>query len=292
MFHQNNGTAMGTKLAPPYACLSIGFLEETILFPKILPQYFSPQVCAHIENKYKRYMDDGFLSLPGTIDISTFLSCMNSQHPDIKFTTKTATISQSTTGDYYQSLDFLDILVILHSNGKIETEIFYKITNAHDYLEFNSQHPFHILKNIPYNLAKRIIIFTSDDKKTTKHLNDLKDWLINCNYPPDIIERSFHNAHLQGPAPCPTTKNHVIPFVSTNFANLNLSHMRNNIQEIISNSKDDHLKKVFKDTKIVLGLRQPNSLLRHLTRSKFSNLSPTEPRKGLTKCTDKRCLIC
>ena len=168
MFHQNNGTAMGTKLAPPYACLSHGFLEETILFTKILPHYFSPQVCVHIENKYKRYMDDGFLSLPGTIDISTFLSCMNSQHPDIKFTTKTATISQSTTGDYYQSLDFLDILVILHSNGKIETEIFYKITNAHDYLEFNSQHPFHILKNIPYNLAKEIIIFTSDDKKNDK----------------------------------------------------------------------------------------------------------------------------
>ena len=26
------GTTMGTKLAPPYACLSVGYLEEIILF--------------------------------------------------------------------------------------------------------------------------------------------------------------------------------------------------------------------------------------------------------------------
>ena len=30
MFLQLVGTAMGTKFAPPYACLSVGYLEETI----------------------------------------------------------------------------------------------------------------------------------------------------------------------------------------------------------------------------------------------------------------------
>ena len=34
MRHQETGTSMGTKLAPPYACLSIGYLEETVLFPE------------------------------------------------------------------------------------------------------------------------------------------------------------------------------------------------------------------------------------------------------------------
>ena len=37
MFLQLLGTAMGTKFAPPYACLSVGYLEETILFPRLLP---------------------------------------------------------------------------------------------------------------------------------------------------------------------------------------------------------------------------------------------------------------
>ena len=34
-------TATGTKFDPPYACLSVGYLEETILFPRLLPLYFT-----------------------------------------------------------------------------------------------------------------------------------------------------------------------------------------------------------------------------------------------------------
>ena len=37
MFLRLVGTAMGTKFAPPYACLSVGCLEETTLFPRLLP---------------------------------------------------------------------------------------------------------------------------------------------------------------------------------------------------------------------------------------------------------------
>ena len=40
MYHQIVGSAMGTTLAPPYACLVVGFLEETILFPRLLPSSF------------------------------------------------------------------------------------------------------------------------------------------------------------------------------------------------------------------------------------------------------------
>ena len=39
MFLQLLGTAMGIKFAPPYACLSVGYLEETfitIITPYIL----------------------------------------------------------------------------------------------------------------------------------------------------------------------------------------------------------------------------------------------------------------
>ena len=41
MFNQIIGTAMGTKCAPPYACLTIGYQEETKLFMQELPKYFS-----------------------------------------------------------------------------------------------------------------------------------------------------------------------------------------------------------------------------------------------------------
>ena len=45
MFLQLVVTAMGTKFAPPYACLSVGYLEETILFPRLLPLHFTLTEC-------------------------------------------------------------------------------------------------------------------------------------------------------------------------------------------------------------------------------------------------------
>ena len=45
MFNQIIGTAMGTKCAPPYACLTIGYQEETKLFTQELPKYFSSEEC-------------------------------------------------------------------------------------------------------------------------------------------------------------------------------------------------------------------------------------------------------
>ena len=40
MFNQVFGTATGTKCAPPYACLSIRYQEETKRFTQELPKYF------------------------------------------------------------------------------------------------------------------------------------------------------------------------------------------------------------------------------------------------------------
>ena len=54
MYHQIIGTAMGTTFAPPYACLVVGFLEETILFPRLLPSSFDLITCKIIQNHYFR----------------------------------------------------------------------------------------------------------------------------------------------------------------------------------------------------------------------------------------------
>ena len=56
MYNQVIGTAMGTKFGPPYANLSIGFLEETILFPIELPKYFSFEYCGNSKQMFKRYI--------------------------------------------------------------------------------------------------------------------------------------------------------------------------------------------------------------------------------------------
>ena len=78
-------------------------------------------------------------------------------------------------------INFLDVSVILHSDGTIETDIYYKDTNAHD----------HSKDNVPYNLPKRIFVFVSNEDKIEYRLNDLKSWLKSCKYPNILLIELF-----------------------------------------------------------------------------------------------------
>ena len=78
--------------------------------------------------------------------------------------------------------------------------LFYKETNSNDYLNYFSHHREDTKQNIPHNLAKRIIVFISDEEKMNERLSELKTWLLSCSYPLTIIEKAFFNAKLQGPA--------------------------------------------------------------------------------------------
>ena len=124
-------------------------------------------------------------------------------------------IESSTKHENKQHINFLDVTVILHKNGKIETDVFYKDTNTHDYLDYRSHHPIHVKNNIPYNMAKRIIVFVSDPEKMNIRLKEMKNWLLKCSYPENVIDKGFHNAKLQGPAPNPENKKEIMPFVTT-----------------------------------------------------------------------------
>ena len=103
-------------------------------------------------------MDDGFTPLHQSIDTVLFKNCLNSMHPRIRYTIEPAR-KTVTENENVQTINFLDITIILHENNEIETEIYYKETNSHDYLDFRSHHAKHVIENIPFNLAKRIICF-------------------------------------------------------------------------------------------------------------------------------------
>ena len=66
MLNQVFGTAMGAKCAPPYACLTLGYQEETKHFTQELLKYFSIEECELIKEVFKRYMDGGFVFLVKT----------------------------------------------------------------------------------------------------------------------------------------------------------------------------------------------------------------------------------
>ena len=49
IFNQIFGTPMGTKCAPPYVCLTIGYQGDTKLFTQELPKHFSNAECILIK---------------------------------------------------------------------------------------------------------------------------------------------------------------------------------------------------------------------------------------------------
>ena len=107
------GTAIGTKLAPPYNILFMAELEEETLNEIELKPYL-----------WWKYIDDiFFLWEHGEGKLMKFIEYLNEKHPTIKFTTEWSKIS----------IDFLDVTVSL-IGGKITTDLYVKATYCHQYL--------------------------------------------------------------------------------------------------------------------------------------------------------------
>ena len=76
--------------------------------------------------------------------------------------------------------------------------------------------------------------------------------LFHCYYI-DIIEKGFHNAKLQGPAPKLREKENVLPLVTTHYTNINFQPIVQKVKKILDETAyDDELKEIFENTQIVL----------------------------------------
>ena len=184
---QVKGTAMGTKFASAYACLTVGNLEETKLFPVIVPKYFNADTCCYIEENCFRYMDDVFIALPKEIDPYLLKNALNELDKSIGFTMELG--QKLSHPQNIKTLNFLNIKIILVEGRFVNTDIYYKETNPYKYLDFDSAHPSHIKETIPFNRAKRRIVFVSDPELVQQRLKELKEWLLDCNYPLEKFER-------------------------------------------------------------------------------------------------------
>ena len=292
MYHQEKGTAMGGPFAPFYACLTVGYLEENILFSQ-LRNIFTDHDALIIEETYKRFMDDGIIFLPDHICKDEFLKIMNALDENIIFTLE---VSEKVTlnNKELEKLNFLDMTIMVDQNGIISRDIYYKSTNTHDYLHYDSFHPKHTLNNITYSLAKKIIIFVSDPEVVEYRLSELKSWLLRCHYPEDVINRGIHNAKLQGPAPQKTKETNIITYIHPNMSNFKFNNIVKMSSNLLQNAKSDEIKKVFTNIKFVEGIKQPKNIMRTITSSHFENNRNANTEKAgiYAECKDPRCVLC
>ena len=128
----------------------------------------------------------------------------------------------------------MDIEVVLHCDSTVETDIYYKDTNTHDFLPYNIAHPKHCKDHLQYNLAKRVFVFPSKDEKSDMRLKELKNLLKDCNYPDSVINQSFYDAKLQSPAPI-TYSSKNIHFVKTYYKNTDNEILFRKIRSKMSN---------------------------------------------------------
>ena len=169
-FIQTQGTAMGTKMAPSYACLFMGVLEERILGASPL----QPKL-------WKRFIDDVFiLWTHGREKWEEFLHHLNASHATIKFV---ASVSDA-------SVPFLDVLVGLN-NGILDTDIYFKQTDSHNFLPYDSCHPTSTMKGVPLSQALRYRRICSQDRTFHIRLYQLEGFLRSAKYPVKNIKQAF-----------------------------------------------------------------------------------------------------
>ena len=150
----------------------------------------------------------------------------------------------------------------------------------------------HSRDNVPYNLAKRIIDFASNEEKIEFSLNEKQNCLKSCKYPENIINRAFRKARLEGPAPLKMNSNN-IPFVTRYYDNVNDNEKVKKIRRKFNDIQSDHLKNVFKTNNVILAQNQPKNLLRFLSKARFNTGTNNFVQlNGLFKCKDKRWTIC
>ena len=154
------GTAMGTRVAPTFACIFMGWLET-----RLLAAWTGTAV--HL---WRRFIDDIFFVWKGSEEeLKEFMVHCNSFHPTIKF-----------TFDYNletRSVDFLDIHIWIDDKGFIKTDLYQKPGKVCQLLLPSSAHPSHICKSLPLSIAYRLRRLCSLDDQSICAWQDLRQHL-------------------------------------------------------------------------------------------------------------------
>ena len=273
-YRQLRGTAIGTKMAPPYAILFLAELEEGFL----KNCKFKPEV-------WFRYIDDIFMVWThGEEKLQEFLNDLNSFHDTIKFTAESSR----------ETVNFLDVKVSL-KNGVFSTDLYVKPTDTHQFLHPSSCHPFHCKKAIPFSQALRLNRICSEDEEFENRCEDLYGWLRDRGYKHELIDDQIKRACTfdrddlltKGKPP---RKNVVSLNIEYNPAFSKLSGVLKELNCILQG--DEQHRKVFSDTPLV-GFSNGKSLKNILVRAVLPKQNSRSSNQwGSQKCGKPRCEVC
>ena len=133
-----------------------------------------------------RYGDYTFILLPYEEDVQTLLDHMNSIQPSIQFTMEKVQDNK---------LPFLDVLVTRREQG-FRSSLYRKHTFTGQYLNFNSYHPYMVMKGIVCCLQHRTKSLCSDTDEFQEDIISLRHNL-HCNNNPEDIALAPENLDMR-----------------------------------------------------------------------------------------------
>ena len=135
VLQQMYGTAIGTKFAPPYACIFMDQIETKFL-----------RIQSHQPMIWFKYIDDiFFVWTHGEEKLEEFMADFNAFNPNIQFTYESSK----------KSIAFLDLDVALY-NGRLESTVHVKPTDRYQYFHYSSSHPEHTKRSIVFSQTLRV----------------------------------------------------------------------------------------------------------------------------------------
>ena len=170
-YTQIRGVSMGTRMGPSYACLFMGFLEH-----QFFQTYDGP-----IPEVYRRYIDDGVgSSVMAFNDLEKFIVNFNDFHYAVKFTWKITDTS----------LECLDVKMSVQE-GDISTSIYYKPTDSHSYLRYDSHHPPKCIDSIPFSQFLRLRRICSSDADFVEKSEEMSEFFYDRGYPTTVVKAAL-----------------------------------------------------------------------------------------------------
>ena len=268
-YQQISGTAIGTKFAPPYACIFMDFIETEFLKTQAKKPWL-----------WKRFIDDiFFIWTDSEENLNKFLKDLNEFHPNLRFTYEKSK----------EKINFLDLVIKL-ADGKIVTDLYCKSTDTHQYLHYDSCHAEHIKRSIVFSQTLRLKRICSQKSDLNSHVKELKSWFSKRGYPDRIVTEQVNRALRSEENVKERDGKHMkengVPLVVTynpNFKNLSIL-IRKNLQFLYA---DPETKRVFTPAPFVSFRSVRN--LSFLVRSK---VYPLERKVGSAQCNGKRCQVC
>ena len=263
---QLTGTAMGPKNACDYADVAMNFIDQAV--------HNSNPDTRHNQNvpeDWNRYRDDVYVPWTGTLEqLNQFMDWLNSIHPSLKFT-----MSHSADG-----IEFLDLYVYANEDGILQTRMYSKPSDTHCYLVPTSCHKTHIVENIPYNTARRVLINNSETQNYQKDKELYSKYLAARGYNPEFVTEAFIKAEKLNRSSLYAVKvdkenenKLCLPMVmDTNPSLPNMSKIINKYKNLLE--LDPKLSKIIPSTSIFVSHRSAKTLKDLLISSKL----PMQPQ--------------